>query len=330
MRIFKSLLLSLLLVHTAQAQTPAEHNPQPFPAWVGDFKTEAMGQGIPQTLLDQGFMGIAPDAKIIELDRAQPEGRMTLQQYLDRIVTKDRLQRANTHYRNNKTLLHRIGRQYGVNPRMIVALWGIETDFGVVTGGFNVIEALATLAYDGRRSAYFRGELLNAFKVLQQGHIPLSRFTGSWAGAMGQCQFMPSSFLKFAVDANGDKHKDIWQSREDVFASIANYLHMSGWDEKYTWGREVRLPTNIDRSLFSADIYKPLAQWQQLGIRTIDGKNLPAVNIPASLIVPDREQVDISNPRAFLAYNNFQVLLKWNRSSLFALGALGIAEGINP
>jgi len=172
-------------------------------------------------------------------------------------------------------LLEEVAQKYGVQARFIVAFWGIETDFGRITGGFPLVPALATLAYDGRRSAYFRKELLNALEILDGGHIAPKDMVGSWAGAMGQCQFMPSSFLNFAVDGDGDGRKDIWTNRKDVFASAANYLSRSGWKGDQTWGRQVRLPDGFDAKLADLDVRKTLAEWQGLGVRRLDGSDLP-------------------------------------------------------
>lgn len=223
----------LILFFVAGAAHAQEHvNPQPFGLWLNELRAEATARGIRAATLDAALSGIQPDPNIVELDRKQPESTLTYKQYLKRVLPKSRIAKAKQLYRENLSLLRRIGAQYGVQPQYIVALWGMESSFGENTGGYNVIEALATLAYDGRRSNYFRGELLDALTILDQGHIATQNMTGSWAGAMGQCQFMPKSFLRFAVDADGDGHKDIWRNKADVFASIANYLHREGWNPK--------------------------------------------------------------------------------------------------
>ncbi|HSK40595.1 MAG TPA: lytic murein transglycosylase, partial [Arenibaculum sp.] len=210
-----------------------------FAAWVGDLRREAVGRGISTCVLDAALHGVAPLPRVIELDRKQPERTITFARYLDRVVTPARVRRGRALHAEHRALLEEIGHRYGVQPRFIVALWGIETDFGRNTGGFDVIAALATLAYDGRRSAYFRSELLDALEILEQGHVRPEAMKGSWAGAMGQCQFMPSSFRRYAVDADGDGRRDIWSTLPDVFASTANYLGQAGWNPRYTWGREV-------------------------------------------------------------------------------------------
>ena len=206
-----------------------------------------------------------------------------------------------------------------------MALWGIETNFGQHTGGFSVIAALATLAYDGRRSAYFRGELLNALRIIQEGHISAENMKGSWAGAMGQSQFMLSSFLSYAFDYDKDGKRDIWGTRKDVFASIANYLSSVGWRDDITWGREVIVPATLDgKALSDKKTVKSMADWQALGIRLPDGADLPKRNLKSRLVVPDR-----SNGRAFIAYANYDNILKWNRSNFFAIAVGSLADQID-
>jgi membrane-bound lytic murein transglycosylase B len=200
-----------------------------------------------------------------------------------------------------------------------------------------VVAALATLAHDGRRSAYFRRELFNALMILDQGHISVGAMKGSWAGAMGQSQFMPSSFLSFAVDEDGDGRRDIWTTKADVFASAANYLAESGWQGDQTWGRRVRLPQGFDLALVGLDVIKPLDQWQTLGIRRSDGRDLPTRPLPASLVLPDGEKapdgVGVGDPgwagnsgAAFLVYDNYRTTLKWNRSTFFAIAVGHLAD----
>ncbi len=311
----------------AVAQEPP-HNQQPFAAWLQDFKKEAATKGFDDAFLEKTFQGIAPKERIIELDRNQPEGKLTLQEYQTRTVTPQRIKTAQKLLQQNKVLLHKISQKYAVQPAYIVALWGMETDFGKLTGGFPLIEALATLAYDGRRSAYFRTELYNALQILQEGHISLQQFTGSWAGAMGQCQFMPSSFLKFAVDETADGHKDIWQTKADVFASIANYLHQNGWNGAEEWGMEIlvpqfKIPQQRDAFYALHKQSKPLSAWRAMHFKTLDGKPLPALSDAVTLIIPEPNA-----QRAFLVYKNHSVLLNWNRSNLFALSVSKLADAM--
>jgi len=306
------------------AATPAyAQGAQDFGQWLTALRTEARQAGISDATLDAALTGIAPIPRIIELDRRQPEGRLTAAQYLERVAAPSRIEAGRARLAQNRPLLERIGAQYGVQPRFIVALWGIETDYGRNTGGFGVIEALATLAYDGRRSDFFRSELLSALRILDEGHIAVAAMQGSWAGAMGQSQFMPSSFLRYAVDENGDGRRDIWSTPADVFASIANYLARVGWKDDQTWGRPVRLPSGFDQALIDMDTVRPIGGWQALGVRRADGGDLPGRQLPASIVQPDGP-----GTQAYMVYDNFKTTLKWNRSTYFALAVGRLADGM--
>lgn len=294
-----------------------------FADWLAELRAEAAAAGISAAVLDAALAGVAPIPRVIELDRRQPEFTLTFQQYIDRVVPPARIAKGRAKLRENKALLDEIGARFGVQPRFVVALWGIETDFGRVDGGFPVIAALATLAFDGRRSAYFRKELLDALHILEEGHIAPAAMKGSWAGAMGQSQFMPSSFRRFAVDYDGDGRRDIWGTRADVFASAANYLAQSGWRDDQTWGRPVRLPARFDMQAAGLQTRRSLADWQRLGVRRADGSDLPTRDIPASILLP----VGDGGP-AFAVYENFRVTLKWNRSNYFALAVGLLADAI--
>jgi len=293
----------------------------PFAKWLDGLKREALGRGIAATTLDAAFVGIKPIPRVIELDRKQPEFTLTFRQYMDRVVPASRVKKGRKKFAENRAQLEKIGKQYGVEPRFLVAFWGIETDFGRVTGGFPVVPALATLAYDGRRSAYFRKELLNSLKILDEGHITPKKMVGSWAGAMGQCQFMPSSFLNFAVDQNGDGRKDIWTTKADVYGSAANYLSGSGWKYDQTWGRAVRLPANFDAKLANLKIRKRLSEWQRLGVRRTDGNDLPKRDLMASIVFTEGP-----GSAAYAVYDNYRTILKWNRSTFFAVAVGSLAD----
>ncbi|CED71885.1 putative lytic murein transglycosylase [Aliivibrio wodanis] len=297
-----------------------------FQDYIVELKNEARDKGISEPILERAFKNIVFKEKAVKSDRNQPEKRLTLDEYIPRAVPKWKIKQANDLYKKHYKDLARIGKEYGVQPRFIVALWGVESNFGKFTGGYNVIEALTTLAYDGRREALFRKQTMAALTILQQGHITPENMKGSWAGAMGQCQFMPTSFLAYAVDGNGDGRKDIWTTEADVFASAANYLKQVGWDDTYTWGRQIQLPTSLDAESLkglSDEKGKLLSQWQDLGIRRLNGKALPSVDIEAWLVQPDDK-----NGRAYLVYNNYQVLMDWNRSHYFALAVSHLADSI--
>ena len=294
---------------------------QPFPVWLDGVREEALAQGISPGTLDQAFAGLEPIARVIELDRRQLEGRITYQEYRDRLLSKDRIDQGRRFMREHEALLERVAADYGVQPRFIVALWGIETSYGARTGGYPVIAALATLAYDGRRADFFRRELLNALRIVDQGNIGVDAMFGSWAGAMGQSQFMPSSYVSNAIDYDGDGRRDIWNSLPDVFASIANYLARAGWNDRYTWGREVAVPATLDGGLDGLEVTRPLPDWQAIGVRRADGAALPVVALDASLLRTD----DGVGP-AYLVYDNFRVLMAWNRSTYFGLTVGQLAD----
>lgn len=295
-----------------------------FDAWLQAFSQEAIAKGIPAAVVERSLAGIAPIPRVLELDRRQPETTLTFDEYIARVVNPGRIETGRARLQEHRELLARVGQTYGVQPRFIVALWGIETDFGRITGNFSILAALATLAYDGRRSAFFREELLNALRIVAKGHIEPQELRGSWAGAMGQSQFMPSSYLAYAVDFDGDGKADIWTSRADVFASAANYLSKVGWRGDETWGREVRLPPGFDRSLIDHNkVQRTLSEWQSLGVRRADGGDLPARELTASIIQPGGPE----GP-SFLIYNNYRVLLRWNRSLYFATAVGFLADRI--
>jgi membrane-bound lytic murein transglycosylase B len=222
----------------------------------------------------------------------------------------------------NRDLLRDISQSYGVQARFIVSLWGIETKFGRITGGYPVIDALATLSYEGRRGKLFRKELLSALRILEEGHITLDKMKGSWAGAMGQVQFMPSSFIHYAVDYDRDGRIDIWNNLGDIFASTANYLSHAGWKGDQTWGRRVQLPNTLEEGLVGLGSQKRLSDWQRLGVRRADGRDLPkSPNLMASIVTPDGE-----GGAAFVVYHNYRVLLKWNMSQFFGIAAGSLAD----
>jgi membrane-bound lytic murein transglycosylase B len=316
----KLLFLTAMLVFLVTSPSFGESN---FEQWVKGFKAEAIEQGISSSLVDKAFQGVAPISRVLELDRKQPESTMTFGEYRQRIVSSQRIARGREMMAQHRDLLHEVGQRYGVQPRFIVALWGIETFYGKNSGGYRIVDALATLAFDGRRSQYFRTELLNAFRILQDGHTSLDTMKSSWAGAMGQCQFMPSSFLQLAVDFDGDGRKDIWNTPADVFASAANYLAQSGWRGTQIWGRRVQLPAGFDSNQASLKISKPLLAWQKIGIRKRDGSDLPLAPLNASIVLPDGK----GGP-AYLVYDNYRVIMKWNRSTYFATSVGLLADAL--
>ena len=294
---------------------------QSFQTWLEGVRKEARAAGVSRETLDQAFRNVKPIPRVIALDRSQPESKLTLKEYLNRVVSGKTVWDGRRLYHERRDLLKKIADQYGVAPQYIVALWGIETRYGRITGGYPVIASLATLAYDGRRSAFFRGELIRALKILEEGHIAHKNMDGSWAGAMGQVQFMPSSFVSYAVDYDGDGRRDIWDNVPDALASAANYLARSGWKRGQGWGGEVTLPKGFDLKSVDEGTKKPLKVWQEMGLQ---GKGIGgAPDWEAYLVKPGKK-----DDRIFLAYPNYSVILKWNRSNYFAVAVGTLADRI--
>lgn len=295
-----------------------------FTAWLQNLRQEALQKGISQKTVSAALTDIQPIQRVIELDRKQPEGTMTFAKYKQTVISQARIDNGRELYRQHRAELERAATTYGVPAQYIVALWGIETSYGENTGGFGIIPALATLAYDGRRSSYFRTELFNALHIIDEGHITAAAMKGSWAGAMGQNQFMPSSFKAYAVDGNNDGRRDIWNSLPDVFASTANYLSKSGWRGDQRWGRAVVLPKGFPESLTGLDNTKTLKQWQGMGVTLPGNQPLPqSDSTMGSIVLPD----GINGP-AFLVYENYRVIMKWNKSKYFATSVGLLADQI--
>jgi len=313
--------LAVLLMFSA---LPALAQTQSFDSWLKNFRAEAAQAGITQRTINAALTGIQPKNRVIELDRKQPEGKKTFAQYKQMIVHPTRIKKGRQMLRENFSLLDRVEKQYGVPKQYIVALWGIETNYGTNTGGFDVIPALATLAWEGRRAEFFKKELINALKIIDGGHISAANMKGSWAGAMGQSQFMPSSFNAYAVDYSGDGRRDIWGTRADVFGSIANYLKSVGWKPNERWGRRVILPANFSSSLEGRKIKKPLSYWASMGVKTYSGNNLPKENMMASIVAPD----GVNSGEAYIIYDNYRTIMDWNRSTYFATSVGLLADAI--
>ncbi|MBT0587458.1 lytic murein transglycosylase [Alteromonas oceanisediminis] len=296
-----------------------------FKSYVSELRAEAIQQGFDDTFVDKALATVALRKRVISSDKNQPERKITLDTYLETRVPDWKVKQALDKMEEHAALLDDVAQKYGVQKRFIVALWGNESNFGRIQGNIPVLSALATLAFEGRREALFRKQFFAALQILDEGHIALESFTGSWAGAMGQSQFIPSSFLTYAVDHDGDGRKDIWTNPADVFASIANYLASEGWNGQQTWGRQVSFVGDPLVKLSGLDkrAAKSLAEWQALGVRRFNGADLPEVAINANLIMPDGPA-----GRAYLVYNNFHTLMKWNRSSYFGISVSYLSERI--
>ena len=327
MRVIKKLAVILLSASLSTSVLAEEKTQADFDVYVAALKKEAIEKGYDQALIDQAFATAKFKKKVISADKNQPEVKETLETYLPKRVPQWKIDRARKLYKEHQDVLEKVAKEYGVQARFIVALWGLESNFGKIQGGHSVIASLVTLAFDGRRETMYKNQLWAALDILKEGHITLDKFKGSWAGAMGQTQFMPTSFNSYAVDYNGDGRKDIWTTEEDAFASIANYLKQEGWNDDLTWGRQVKLPEGFDNSNilkrgtktrsqwleYWKDSERSLADWQALGVRKMDGSDLPNVDITAAMVMPD----DV-NGRMYLAYDNYKALMHWNRSYYFA------------
>ncbi|MBP0443885.1 lytic murein transglycosylase [Roseomonas sp. SSH11] len=305
---------ALLLARPALAQRGS------FDSFLEGVRAEARRGGVSDATLQRALSGIRPVDRVIELDRRQAESTLTWSQYRDRIVSQARIDQGRRAYAENRALLQSLEGRYGVPGRFMVAIWGMETNYGGNTGGFGVIEALATLAWEGRRASFFRAELMAALRILDAGHVSPQRMRGSWAGAMGHPQFMPTSFERLAVDADGDGRKDIWDSRADALGSIANYLARSGWRDDERWGREVTLPEGFDPSEATRDNMRPLREWAQRGVTFADGTSVPALEMKGAVILPGGPSDSL---QAYLVYHNFNVIRRYNPSNFYAL-AVGL------
>jgi len=314
-----TLLLLIALLSVPQLCTGDEE----FDTWLIDLRAEAIAKGISPETLDIAFKDLKPIPRVIELDRNQPESKMSYWRYQKLVVTESRIIKGAQMLQTHRNLLEKIKNRYGVQPRFLVAIWGLETNFGSYIGKFSVIRAVATLAHDARRSKFFRSELLHSLRILDEGHIGIEEMLGSWAGAMGQLQFMPSTFTRLAVDEDKDGRKDIWHSLPDVFGSASNFLSSYGWLPGYTWGRKVKLPQDLDQNLIGTDTKITLLEWQKAGVRRHNGENLPDADISASLIQPSGD-----NGPSFLVYPNYKAILRWNHSHLYALAVCRLADRI--
>ncbi|MDW5378739.1 lytic murein transglycosylase [Halomonas sp. HP20-15] len=293
---------------------------QDFAAWVADFRRQALGEGINAVTLAAAFDDVRYLPRIIELDRAQPEFTRQVWDYLDTAVSAARVEQGRAQLAEHQASIQAASRRYGVPAEILVAIWGIESNYGSNFGNFSTIDALATLGYDGRRPDFARSELLAALRILQRGDIDREHMRGSWAGAMGHTQFLPSSFEDHARDADGDGRRDIWGSIADVMASTANYLADAGWRQGEPWGSEVRLPEGFDYAQTELDVRRSSQAWLEQGVRGVRGAQLPALD-QASVIAPAG-----AHGPAFLVGHNFRVIMRYNASTSYALAVALLSE----
>jgi membrane-bound lytic murein transglycosylase B len=321
---------------TTPAVTP-DPSPTPtisFEDWLGTVRAEALAKGISEATLDQAFAGLQPDPVIIARDRTQPELTQSLDDYITARMSAKTLARAAEIAKTDQDVIAKVHATYGIPGPIMVAIWGLESNFGQFIGVRPVITALATLAYDGRRPTLFRAELFQALAIVDKGLVALPEFIGSWAGAIGQPQFMPSSFLKYAVDFDGDGKIDIWSSPSDVLGSMANYLKVAGWTEGARWGREVKISKAVMARIEKAvpmrssgcrarremTQARPVSDWRELGVLEMNGTKLPAASLQASLVRGQK--------RNFLVYQNYQAIIEYNCSNAYAVSVGLIADRI--
>ncbi|GKT12505.1 MAG: membrane-bound lytic murein transglycosylase B [Thiomicrorhabdus sp.] len=321
-------LISIFILAIATLSAHAKSLPQEtdanFQIWLEGFKQQAQQSGISKATLELAFKDVSLNHKVLESDRRQPEFTSTFFQYFYRAVSRGRIIKGTENYEKYGDLLNEVTQKYGIPGRIIVAFWGMETNYGRFTGSTPIIESLATLSFDPRRSAFFTKQLLNALEIIDQGHVHPRQMKGSWAGAMGQVQFMPYNYLKYAVDGDGDGKINLWDSLPDAFHSAGNFLKELGWKTGETWGREVMLPRGFDYALADGKTERKLQEWAGLGIKQANGRPLPtSETILAKLILPS----DYRGP-AFIVYSNFQVIKRWNNSNNYALAVGNLADRI--
>ena len=334
--LFATAAVSLAQVPGAQPPpTSQEAAPVSFEDWLAAVRVEALSKGISQQTVDAALGTVERLPVVVERDRTQAETTLALDQYLRRRVTPRMIRDARAEATLHRADLLRVTAQYGVPGSVVVAIWGLESNFGRFQGVRPTVAALATLAYDGRRQTLFRDELFSALRILDGGGVSPDALRGSWAGAMGQAQFMPSSYLAFAADGDGDGRRDIWTSLPDVFASIANYLKAHGWAAGARWGREVRLTDKLAARVAAAvplrmagpcqairgmSEARPLSVWRSLGVTQRSGALLPKSDLPASLVRADT--------RSFLVYGNYEALLAYNCAHTYALSVAILSDRI--
>jgi lytic murein transglycosylase len=290
-----------------------------FQSWLGRFRSEALAQGISAETFDRSLAGVRLNARVVELNENQPEFSRAVWDYMDSAVSATRVEKGREYLQDFRHSLGRAEDKHGVPPSIITAIWSLESNFGKNMGGFNVIEALATLAFEGRRATFGREQLIAALRIIQSGDVEPRRMVGSWAGAMGQTQFIPTAFLQYAEDGSGDGRRDLWDTKADVFNSTANYLSNKGWQQDAPCFDEVRLPAGFDHALADISIEKSVRDWAALGVMQMNGNSLQGrtglnVEAPAAVILPGGHK----GP-AFITYPNFKAVLAYNNAISYAL-----------
>ncbi|MBR6663972.1 MAG: lytic murein transglycosylase [Alphaproteobacteria bacterium] len=319
---FLSVSVAMLLATTACVSASVSSSaPAEYLCWLEELKEEMIDKGISKKTIKKVYAQdyYQPEPEVVKIDRKQIEFALISTDYINRVVSKKRVEEGRKKYKTLKPLLDKIEKKYGVQPEYLVAFWGVETNYGASFGGFNTIAALTSLSYDKRRASFFRGQLYQALKIIDEWDVDHTQMQGSWAGAMGHFQFMPSTFNAYAVDFDGDQKIDIWRSFEDAAASAANYLSSIGWQKNKPWGMEVSLPWNFDFSLSGRNKFKTVAEWEKIGIKAKNKKTISSdKNMKASIVTPEGKKGS-----AYLVFENFHKIMHWNRSENYAL-AVGI------
>lgn len=315
------LAIAMMLAHALVQSAAADQ--QAFDACLTSLQSSARDQAVPESVVEEVLGSLEFQPRVIELDRDQPEFRQSFSAYLRARVNETRVRRGRELLTRHRKLLDRLTREYGVPGHYLVSFWGMETSFGAYLGSMPTLDSLATLACDPRRSAFFTAELITALKLLHREGLAPERMRGSWAGAMGHTQFMPSSYMRHAVDGDGDGTIDLWNSEADALTSAANYLAELGWETGERWGREVQLPGVFAYDRTGLRHRAPLSRWRELDVRQANGRPLPAADMRGAVIVPMGHR----GP-AFLVYENFEVIMKWNRSQAYAIAVGHLADRI--
>jgi membrane-bound lytic murein transglycosylase B len=345
------LAVAALLSVTAAAPLAAQADPMrgasptvdaDFAAWLSMLRARALGEGVSAATLDRALSGLSFNPRVVELDRSQPDDSRPatvpkFSNYLERRLTPDRIEPGRRIAAEYDAVLRAVEARYGVPRSIVLGIWGMETSYGAVTGDFDLVRSLASLAFDGRRETLFTRELIAALQIIDRGAMPRERLIGSWAGAMGNPQFLPTSYLEHAVDFDGDGRADIWQSRADTAASISNYLVKAGWVPGGDWAMRVYVPPQLDRErvrnlvepkecprvLGKHSRWIPVAEWRALGLQPLDGRRWPGDTVLASLVEPDGEGTG-----GYLTYGNYRALLDYNCSNFYALSVGLLADAI--
>ena len=334
-RLFVALVATLFITSPVMGQGKPSAKGD-FDTWLQGIREEALQRGIKPEVVAEALADVKPNRRVIKRDRSQAEFKLTLSTYLGRVATPHNIRVGARKALKHKALLDAVAKKYGVQSRFILAIWGIETRYGAVKADVPLISSLATLAYDARRSQFFKRQLFATLQMVNRGYIDVNSLFGSWAGAMGQPQFMPSSYLAFAQDFDGDGRRDIWKNEGDVFASIANYLAKHRWNDNQTWGRKVEIPSWLVKTFGKptrragpgcrARTYpqKTLAEWQELGVRRLGGRDLPVRDLKAALVLPDGP----TGKDAYLVYSNYSAIMAYNCAHLYAVTVGTLADRI--